>query len=73
MALCPAIRGPLATFLLIGFGMLSGNLARVVLAIAGLVFFDRKAALEEKLLAERFPAYASYQQRVRWRLLPGLR
>ena len=33
------------------------------------VFLDAKSRREERWLAERFPAYASYQQRVR-RLIP---
>jgi len=61
------------TFLLLGIGMMSGNLARVILAAIGLLFFDRKATLEEKWLEERFPAYPAYRERVRARLLPGIR
>jgi protein-S-isoprenylcysteine O-methyltransferase Ste14 len=34
--------------------------------------FDLKARLEERLLGERYPAYAAYQQRTPWRFLPGL-
>lgn len=34
-------------------------------------FFDRKAAREERWLAERFPEYPAYRQRVK-KLIPGL-
>ena len=41
-------------------------------AAAGLcVFFDAKARLEERLLAERFAAYRKYRQRTR-RFVPGI-
>jgi protein-S-isoprenylcysteine O-methyltransferase Ste14 len=42
-----------------------------VLALAAL--WDRKAALEERLLAERYDGYGDYRRRVRWRLLPFVR
>lgn len=43
--------------------------------IAGIVsfgYFDRKAAVEERWMLARFPAYAAYRTRVR-KLIPGLR
>ena len=61
------------TLMLLGLGTVTANLSRVVLGIGTLVFFDRKAALEERWLDERFADYKSYRQQVRWRLLPGLR
>jgi protein-S-isoprenylcysteine O-methyltransferase Ste14 len=55
-----------------GWALFSSPAALVgVLALA--VLWDRKAALEERLLAERYPAYAEYTRQVRWRLLPFLR
>jgi protein-S-isoprenylcysteine O-methyltransferase Ste14 len=69
------IRHPIYTgvvLLLIGLGMITGNLARIALGGLSLLYFNRKAALEERWLAERFPAYAEYRHQVRWRLLPGL-
>jgi protein-S-isoprenylcysteine O-methyltransferase Ste14 len=69
------VRHPIYTgvvFLLTGLGMLSGNLARIAVGGLSLIFFDRKAALEERWLTERFPAYADYRHEVPWRLLPGL-
>jgi len=41
--------------LLLGLGLVRGNVARVALALAGSCFFDRKAALEERLLAVALP------------------
>ena len=42
-----------------------------VLALA--VLWDRKAALEERLLAERYQGYDEYRRDVRWRLIPFVR
>ena len=39
--------------------------------VALFVFLDAKSRREERWLAERFPAYADYQQRVR-KLIPFL-
>jgi protein-S-isoprenylcysteine O-methyltransferase Ste14 len=59
--------------------LISGSVIRV-LSVAGLlvivvsaVFFDRKIAYEETLLAVTYPGYDAYRQRVRWKLLPGVR
>jgi protein-S-isoprenylcysteine O-methyltransferase Ste14 len=55
-----------------GWGFFAAPAALVgVLALA--VLWDRKAALEERLLAERYPGYEDYRRRVRWRLLPFVR
>jgi protein-S-isoprenylcysteine O-methyltransferase Ste14 len=49
----------------------------LAIGLAGLVgtavlaaLWWRKSAFEERLLAERYPEYASYRTRVRWRFLP---
>ena len=34
--------------------------------------FDLKARFEERLMGERYPAYARYRARTPWRFLPGL-
>lgn len=47
-----------------GFGVLS--------LIAGSVFLRAKIRYEEQRLSARYPAYADYCQRVRWRCVPGL-
>lgn len=59
--------------------MIAGSVIRVpsiagVLVILGsVVFFDRKSAYEEGLLAATYATYATYRERVRWKLLPGVR
>lgn len=47
--------------------------AGLLLLVVTFVFFDRKSAYEERLLATAYPAYDGYRQRVRWKLVPGLR
>jgi protein-S-isoprenylcysteine O-methyltransferase Ste14 len=55
-----------------GWAFFSAPAALVgVLALAAV--WDRKAALEERLLAERYPGYEEYRRHVRWRLLPFVR
>lgn len=49
------------------------SVAGLLLIVASVVFFDRKSAHEEALLAEAYPGYDAYRRRVRWKLLPGLR
>lgn len=70
------VRHPIYTAVLL---MIAGSVVRV-LSLAGLlvtvvsaVFFDRKIAYEEALLADAYPQYPAYQRRVRWKLLPGVR
>lgn len=70
------VRHPIYTAVLL---LISGSVVRV-LSVAGLlvivasaVFFDRKVAYEERLLAATYPDYDDYRSRVRWRLLPGVR
>jgi protein-S-isoprenylcysteine O-methyltransferase Ste14 len=53
----------------IGWSLLRTNVIGVVLSIALIMFFDRKAAREEVWLREKFPDYGTYQQRVR-KLIP---
>ncbi|HSJ43826.1 MAG TPA: methyltransferase [Euzebyales bacterium] len=70
------VRHPIYTAVLL---LIGGSVIRV-LSVAGLlviavsaVFFDRKSAYEETLLAATYPGYADYRERVRWKLLPGVR
>lgn len=70
------VRHPIYTAVLL---LISGSVIRV-LSMAGLlvivvsaVFFDRKSAYEETLLAATYPGYDDYRERVRWKLLPGVR
>ena len=60
------VRHPIYTGVLItiaGITLRSGTWFHVVIALATLVFFDRKAAWEEQRLAEHYPDYPSYAAR----------
>ena len=61
----PIYAGGLGFF--IGYGLLT-SVAATVGALALGVLWWFKAGLEERFLAERFPAYAEYRRRVRRRL-----
>lgn len=56
---------------------LGWSLARSPIALAATAvlaaFFELKSRREEAWLLERYPAYAAYRRRVRWRFLPGIR
>lgn len=54
----PIYTGVLAVVL--GIAVRSGSWIHAALAVAGFVFFDRKAAWEEAQLAERYPEYPEY-------------
>ena len=58
-------------FMSVGWSLFQHSLAGLGVAAALLVFFDRKAATEERWLMEKFPDYAAYRQRVR-KLIPGI-
>ncbi len=62
---------------LYGGGLLFFAGVSLPLGVAGLIgvvalglLWWRKTRLEERLLTERFPAYAAYRERVRGRFLP---
>jgi len=38
----------------------SGNIVTLAVALITVIFFDRKAAWEERQLCDRYPDYASY-------------
>jgi protein-S-isoprenylcysteine O-methyltransferase Ste14 len=59
-------------FFFAGWGLFSAP-AALAGAFALAVLWDRKAAFEERLLAERYPGYEEYGRRVRWRLIPFVR
>jgi len=44
----------------------------LVVAIASFLYFDRKAAVEERWMVSRFPGYEPYRKRVA-KLIPGIR
>ncbi|HSL74714.1 MAG TPA: isoprenylcysteine carboxylmethyltransferase family protein [Ilumatobacteraceae bacterium] len=49
--------------IVVGITLRSGSFAVLALAVATVVFFDRKARWEEARLAERYPGYAEYAAR----------
>jgi protein-S-isoprenylcysteine O-methyltransferase Ste14 len=70
-----SVRHPIygGLFLLgLGCALMTSPLALVPSAALALIF-EFKARVEEAMLAERFPEYAAYRARVRWRFLPGIR
>lgn len=70
------VRHPIYLAVLLGVAgvvVRSLSVAGVALLVVALVFFDRKSAYEERLLAAAYPGYDSYRSRVRWKLVPGLR
>lgn len=70
------VRHPIYTgvlLLIAGSVVRVASLAGLLVIVASVVFFDRKSAYEERLLAESYPDYAGYRERVTAKLLPGLR
>jgi protein-S-isoprenylcysteine O-methyltransferase Ste14 len=69
------VRHPIYTglvLLLLGGGGLTGHGGRLGVAVGSLLFFSRKAVVEEGWLGSQFPDYAAYRQQVPARLVPGL-
>lgn len=70
------VRHPIytAVLLLIAGSMFrSVSLAGLSVLVVTMLFFDRKSAYEESLLADAYPSYDGYRRRVRWKLVPGVR
>jgi len=65
----PIYGGGLLMF--VGFGLISSWPALAATVLLAYIWF-RKSQAEERLLAERFPGYAEYCERVRGRFLPWL-
>lgn len=59
--------------LIAGVLVRSLSLAGLMVLVAAYVFFDRKSAYEETLLTATYPEYERYRERVRWKLVPGVR
>jgi protein-S-isoprenylcysteine O-methyltransferase Ste14 len=55
----------------LGLALASQSPLRLLLTLALLVFFDRKARREEIWLQEQYPEYASYKIRVK-KLIPWI-
>ena len=69
------VRHPIYSGVILGFlglAMRGANPVAVLLALLLIPFFYAKTLHEERLLISRFPEYAAYQQRVRYRVLPWL-
>jgi protein-S-isoprenylcysteine O-methyltransferase Ste14 len=58
--------------IVVGITMRSGSAVVFAVAVAAMVFFDRKARWEEARLAERYPGYAEYASHTP-RFVPRLR
>ncbi|HET8526099.1 MAG TPA: isoprenylcysteine carboxylmethyltransferase family protein [Actinomycetota bacterium] len=54
-----------------GWSLVSSPLA-LVATVALLLVLEAKSRLEESMLEQRFPEYAAYRARVRWRFVPGI-
>jgi protein-S-isoprenylcysteine O-methyltransferase Ste14 len=65
----PIYTGGLLFF--VGWSLFAGPVALVLTGALG-VLWALKARVEERLLAARYPGYADYARRVRFRLVPGL-
>jgi protein-S-isoprenylcysteine O-methyltransferase Ste14 len=68
------VRHPIYTGLILGtlgWGIFRSSLLGIGLAVVLLVFFDLKSRREEKWLAEAYPGYEVYRQRVK-KLIPWL-
>jgi protein-S-isoprenylcysteine O-methyltransferase Ste14 len=55
--------------LALGWSLLRASTPSLLLSFALALFFDRKAAYEERWLAQKFPEYGEYRRRVR-KLIP---
>jgi protein-S-isoprenylcysteine O-methyltransferase Ste14 len=55
----------------LGWSLVSSALTLVV-TVALMLVLEMKSRLEESMLAQRFPEYDAYRQRVRWRFVPGI-
>lgn len=68
------VRHPIYTGLTgasLGWGLVTTNTARVLLALVVALFFDAKSRREEVWLTARYPDYPAYRDRVP-KLFPGL-
>lgn len=55
----------------LGWSIITSPLA-LVLTVALVPVLEVKSRLEESMLEQRFPGYAAYRSRVRWRFVPGV-
>jgi protein-S-isoprenylcysteine O-methyltransferase Ste14 len=69
------VRHPMYTGVILtalGWALFRTSLIALVLVVVLIVFFDRKAAQEERLLSEKYPDYEAYRARTRHKLIPFL-
>jgi protein-S-isoprenylcysteine O-methyltransferase Ste14 len=59
--------------MVLGVAVMLGSWVTLAGTLVVLVFFQLKAAREERLLVRRYPEYTRYRQRVRGRILPRIR
>ena len=60
-------------WILMVFGVPSMTMTRLVFAVISTAYLALAVPFEERSLVETFgPEYASYRERVRWRMIPGL-
>jgi protein-S-isoprenylcysteine O-methyltransferase Ste14 len=55
----------------LGGELLAGSIVGVGVALALVVFYDRRSREEERFLADRYPDYAAYKRRAE-RFIPGV-
>jgi protein-S-isoprenylcysteine O-methyltransferase len=65
----PTYAGMLA--FLVGWSLVAGVVALLVTCVLAALWVG-KLRVEERRLHARFPAYADYTTRIRWRLVPGV-
>ncbi len=66
----PGYAGVLLAHLALPFAL--GSIWALAPAIIGTIFFVGRTWREDRTLRERLDGYGAYQERVRWRLLPGI-
>ena len=48
---------------MVGYGLFSSSVSRLIVAIITYIFFYIKSEYEEKLLSQKFPRYTAYKER----------
>lgn len=69
------VRHPIYTaalLMLIGLTLVLSTPVGIVVGLLALMGYFAKTALEDDYLGKNLPGYADYQQRVRFRLIPGI-
>lgn len=65
----PGYAGPIAGHFLLPIAL--GSVWGLIPAVIGSLLLALRIPYEERVLLEELPGYASYTERVRWRLVPG--